>query len=438
MPPHAAHPAAHRRRAGRPVAGRRLPTTGGHRGGPVVKEADVIIQGAGASALATAVGLARGGLAVTLLDAAEVCAAPAPGSEPRHSVIDIVSERVLRHLGGWPFITRDRTYPIEALELEDCNAAAHLTLSACEVGETRLGHVVERGVIDRALRELFDALPQTRRLATGPVRDIAADRQRLTIHLEDGQALTARLLVAADGDNSPLRRLAGIRWRRAGYGQDAVIARIRTERPPGHTVRQRFCGDEPLTLLPLDEHESALLWPVPRTRARRLLEADSSSFHHQLEIASGAVLGGIEASSARQAQRLIRGRAERYIGPRLALVGNAAHTVHPLAAQAVNLSLLDAATLIECVLEAHSAGRDPGGIGPLRRYERRRRGSNARMQNGLDITQWLFGAQAAPLPLLRGTGLRIAARLPPLRQALMTGLMGLHGDLPELARGPGV
>jgi len=112
--------------------------------------------------------------------------------------------------------------------------------------------------------------------------------------------------------------------------------------------------------------------------------------------------------------------------------------VHPLAAQAVNLSLLDAATLIECVLEAHSAGRDPGGIGPLRRYERRRRGSNARMQNGLDITQWLFGAQAAPLPLLRGTGLRIAARLPPLRQALMTGLMGLHGDLPELARGPGV
>nr|WP_276569386.1 FAD-dependent monooxygenase [Halorhodospira halophila] len=406
------------------------------RGERPVKDADVIIQGAGAPALATAVGLAREGLAVTLLDAAEVCVAPTAGSEPRHSVIDVVSERVLRHLGAWPSVTRDRTHPIEALELEDCDASAHLTLNACEVGETRIGHVVERGVIDRSLRELFDALPQTRRLATGPVRDMAVEGHRLTLHLEDGQALTTQLLVAADGDASPLRQLAGIRWRRAGYGQDAVIARIRTERHPGRTVRQRFCGEEPLTLLPLDDHESALLWPVPRARARQLLEADADAFHQRLEVASGAMLGSVEGSSARQAMSLIRGRAERYIGPRLALVGNAAHTVHPLATQAVNLGLLDAATLVESVLEAHRTGRDPGGIGPLRRYERRRRGSNARMQNGLDMVQWLFGVQAGPLPLLRGTALRTAAHLPPLRQVLITGLMGLHGDLPALARGP--
>ena len=397
---------------------------------------DVVVQGAGAPALATAVGLARGGLAVTLLDAAEACVAPAAGTEPRHSVIDVVSERVLRHLGAWPSIGRDRTYPVEALELEDCRASAHLTLSAGEVGETRLGHVLERGVIDRALREFFDALPQTRRLATGPVRDLAVDGRRLTLRLEDGQALTTRLLVAADGDDSPLRRLAGIRWRRAGYGQEAVIARIRTQRAPGHTIRQRFCADEPLTLLPLRGHESALLWPVSRARARRLLEADDDTFHRHLETASGAMLGGVEASCARQTQRLIRGRAERYIGPRLALVGNAAHTGHPLAAQAVNLGLLDAATLVECILDAHGAGRDPGGTGPLRRYERRRRGSNARMQNSLDIVQWLFGTQTPPVPLLRGSALRAAAGLPPLRQALITGLMGLHGDLPGLARGP--
>ncbi len=403
-------------------------------------DTDVAIQGAGTAALATALALARGGLTVTLLDGAGHAAAPREEAEDGRArpelpaILDLAGEHVLEHLGAW---ARLRARAVDSLELEDTGSGSHLTLSADEIGERRLGYVLEHGALRHALGEVFDTLPGTRRLAGAAIDTYTASGRGVEARLSDGRQLHARVLVGADGPSSGLRRLAGVGWRCTGYGQEAVITRVRTQRAPGATLRQRFQGEAPVTLLPGGEHECIALWPVPRGRARGLYAADEATFAQRLSDASGALLGPVEAVLTRQVLHPRRGHAERYTGQRLALVGNAAHTVHPLGGQAVNLALLDAATLAESLLEAHEAGRDPGGIGPLRRYERRRRGDNQRMQTGLDLLLWAFGAQHGPLPPLRGLALRTLGASAPLRRGCIRALSGGHGpDLPALARGP--
>jgi len=403
-----------------------------------VTDTEVVIQGGGTAALATALGLARGGLAVTLLDGAEYAgtgAGDGSAGPALPSLLDLAGERVLQNLGAWP---RIRAQAIDTLALEDAGSGRHLTLSASEIGERRLGHVVEAGALSRTLREVLDALPGTRRLPGAAVDAYTVCRRGVTVQLSDGRQLSARVLVGADGPASGLRRLAGLGWRRAGHGQEVVIAQVRTRRAPGATLHQRLQGDAPLTLLPSAAGECTALWAVPRGRVQGLCEADEAAFAQRLGAAGGELLGPVEAVSSRRAATLQRGHAERYTGQRLALVGDAADTGHPLGGQAVSLALLDAATLAESLLEARDAGRDPGGTGPLRRYERRRWGDRQRMQTGLDALLWALSTQHGPLPPLRGLALRTLDASAPLRRGcLRTLLSGGHGpDLPALARGP--
>lgn len=402
-------------------------------------DTDVLIQGTGTAALAAAVMLVRGGLTVTLIEgigpegaAGEQPAPPEPGPV---SLLDTSAERILRRLGAW---RRIQAHAIDTLELEDTGSRAHLVLEASEIGERRLGHVLETGQLQPALRELLEALPGGRCLAGARIDAYTVDQHQVQVRLSDARSLRARVLIAADGIESPLRGLAGIPWQCAGYGQEALLARVQPQRPPGHTIRQCLQGEAALTLLPVNDREAMVLWPLPRARTRQLKEAEATVLAHRLTEASGAMLGPIERVASHRSLRLLRGRAKRYTAPRLALIGNAAHTIHPLTGQAANLALLDAATLAESLLEAQQAGRDPGGLGPLRRYERRRRAHNQRIQTGVDLLQWALEPQRGPWLLLRGTGLRALATAAPLRRACLRALLEVHGDLPGLAQGPEV
>jgi 2-octaprenylphenol hydroxylase len=214
------------------------------------------------------------------------------------------------------------------------------------------------------------------------------------------------------------------------------VATVRTAEPHGETARQRFLPEGPLAFLPLGEsHTCSIVWSTGHAHAEALLALDDSEFRAELESAFGSALGAVSEVGPREGFPLRMRHAEHYVVERVALAGDAAHTIHPLAGQGVNLGLLDAAALAEVLLAAAAAGRDPGGLATLRRYERWRRGDNLLMIAAMEGFKRLFAGSLPPLAWARNLGLEITDRLPPLKSLFMRRALGLGGDLPRLARG---
>jgi 2-polyprenylphenol 6-hydroxylase len=254
------------------------------------------------------------------------------------------------------------------------------------------------------------------------------------VHLSDGKRLEAKLIVAADGRDSQLRAMAGIGTRGWDYDQHAIVATITVEQHHGYTARQRFMKEGPLAFLPLDDGRCSIVWSTSPQSAAELMALDDMAFCTVLTEASEAMLGRVEAVGPRGVFPLRLGHAETYIRPGLALVGDAAHAIHPLAGQGVNLGLLDAAALAQTLIEARAAGRAIGSQATLRRYERARKGGNMAMLAAMDAFKRTFSNEIVPLKLVRNLGLSLADRSGPLKQLLVRRAMGLTGDLPPLAR----
>lgn len=404
---------------------------------------DVAIVGAGLVGAAAAALFAQRGWRVALLEAHALAPFdPAADIDLRVSALSRASERLLRRLGAWQAVAPTRRCAYERMVVWDAAPvgllAGEVRFDAAELGEPNLGHIVENRALQHALWQAAVAAG-AEPVVPARVVALAVGPAAATLTLDDGSSagrrkLTARLVVAADGADSGLRGLAGLAVEGAAYDQHAVVAHVRTEVPHHNTAWQRFQPEGPLALLPLADGRCSIVWSTTPEHAVELLALDDTAFGAAVSAAAGGRLGAIAVASRRAAFPLRHLHAERYVAERIALIGDAAHVVHPLAGQGVNLGFLDAAVLGEVLGAARAQGDDPGERAVLRAYERWRHAENAATLNAMDGFKRMFGARSRLAALTRNAGLALFDRSGPLKRAVMRRAMGLDGDLPAAAR----
>ncbi|HHO68006.1 MAG TPA: 2-octaprenyl-3-methyl-6-methoxy-1,4-benzoquinol hydroxylase [Gammaproteobacteria bacterium] len=386
---------------------------------------DVLVVGGGIVGLSLAVALGRAGVDTSLVHAVQPPTDWPPDSfDMRVYAITRASQAFLEALGAWPDIEAGGISPFRAMEVWDAGGDGRIRFDSAELGEPYLGHIIESRVIVRALWRRLPDLPAVQCQVPAVVESFAEVDGLPQAALAGGHALRARLLVGADGFASRVRDFAGIRARASDYGQKAIVAVVRTEEPHRETAWQRFLPTGPLAFLPLRDGRCSIVWSATSAEAERLSALDDADFRAALGEAFDHRLGDIVDTSERVLFPLRRQHAEHYVTPRVALVGDAAHVIHPLAGQGVNLGLGDAEVLAQVVADALAQGRDPGLLHTLRRYERARKGEVLAMMTAMDGFKTLFGSQLAPLRLARSLGLNLVDAATPLKTAIMRYAMG--------------
>ena len=395
---------------------------------------DIIIIGGGIVGAATACALALEGVNVAVVEAQAPPAQGPQARDPRMYAITRASEHIFRSLGVWDAILADDACAFTDMEVWDAGGAARLHFDCAELGEPCLGYIIEPRSIHTALLSGLDALQSITLFCPNRFEAVSITDSQAEVQLDDGRRLTAALVIAADGVHSPLRQAMGIETRRHDYRQSSLVALVKPADPHLATAWQRFLPGGPLAFLPLSDGWCSIVWTMPSTEIDRVLALDKPAFHAELTTAFAARLGEVVDSQSRKAYPLNRVHADHYVGARLALVGDAAHAIHPLAGQGVNLGLLDAAAIAEVVGTATRAGKDPGGMAVLRRYERWRRSDVMLMMAAMDGLNRLFSNADPTLGWIRNLGLSLVGHSGPGRHLLMRHAMGLGGDLPARAR----
>jgi 2-octaprenylphenol hydroxylase len=394
------------------------------------REFDVLIAGGGMVGAALAALLAGGERTRTLrVGLVEPQPALAPSLqdpvELRVSALSRAGERLLRSVGAWALVEPRHPCAYERMIIWDGASAPAgdetLVFDAAEAGEPNLGHIVENRVVAAALIERALALGVT--LLRSPVTGLELDPDvaRATV---GGRAVTAGLVVAADGADSPLRQLAGLGGDGEAYPAEAVVTHLRPERPHGAAARQRFLATGPLGILPLADGRVSIVWSTTPEEAARLVALDDAAFAAAVTAASDGVLGGLAVTAPRVRFPLRRFNASSYAATRLVLVGDAAHTVHPLAGQGVNQGFLDVLALADELGRALAEGGDPGDARALGRYARARRADNALMGAALDALFRVFTDGRAAVRHGRRLGLRAVNRAAPLKRLLIGRALG--------------
>jgi 2-octaprenylphenol hydroxylase len=399
---------------------------------------DVVIVGAGIAGTALASALSESPLSLALVEAREptlsdwLCPITGPESfDCRVSAVTPASRKFLTAIGAWPRLPVERIAPYGTMQVWDADGTGEISFNAAELDVAELGHIVENRLLTSALLQGVQARRNVELIFPATVTDFqqpGLDAVRLI--LDDERSLTCRLLVAADGALSPLRRLAGFRTREWDYGQQALVATVQTELPHGDTAYQRFLQTGPLAFLPLPDsegdHYCSIVWSADTDVADQLSAMENRAFCSAIADALEGRLGRVLRCGPRLAFPLRQRHAIEYVKPGVALVGDAAHTIHPLAGQGINLGLQDAAALAEEVRAGAERGAYPGAIEPLLRYQRRRKGDNLAMMAAMDGFRHLFGAKTLPLRWLRNQGLQWVDRAGPIKEQLMRHAMGVR------------
>lgn len=357
----------------------------------------------------------------------------------RVSAISRASERILRRAAAWPAIDASGPCAYERMHVWPHDGVARgsgaLSFDAASLHEPDLGHIVENRRLQAAA--LAACAAAGARLIAASVTALEFETAAVRVWLAGGGApamLRARLVVGADGARSQVRRLAALDARIEDYDQLGVVARVRPERSHEATAWQRFLGHGTLALLPLASGECSIVWSLPRSAALRLLEVTPAQFERELTAASDGVLGSLQLTSERLAPPLQRLLAPHYAVERVALIGDAAHVVHPLAGQGVNLGLLDAAALAEVLGGACDEGEDVGALRVLRRYERWRKGENEAMSTAFDAFNALLSTGRGTLAGVARRGLGWVERSEIAKRFFLERALGTTGDLPAAAR----
>jgi len=397
---------------------------------------DVVIVGGGPVGACAAALLRRGGLEVTLIEPHPPAPIePCAPFDSRVVALSRASERTLRAAGAWPHIQGPRLCPYERMriwhESADAASASALVFDAADVGEPNLGYILENRLLQCALLDAFTA--GGGQLEHVALTGLTVTPQGVTVTTASGE-LTARLIVGADGAHSAVRAAAGLAADGNDYHQIALVANVATTKPHQHTAWQRFMKDGTLALLPLADGASSIVWSADEARARELIAATDEAFARALDEASAGVLGSTRLITERRNFALKRLAARHYVSSRVALLGDAAHVVHPLAGQGVNLGLLDAAALAELVLEAVSRREDPGALSVLRTYERWRKSEVALMATAIDAFDQYLAHGSGPVARAARTGLRLVNGSSELKRFFIERALGVKGELPRVAR----
>jgi 2-octaprenylphenol hydroxylase len=403
---------------------------------------DALIVGGGMVGAALCALLADAGMRVALIEAQ-----PRPLSletwdgtqvAPRVSALSPVSARLLTRLSAWPAMEKRRVTPYRFMRVWDAEGSGDIAFSADEAGVANLGHIVENNVTLAALNARILDHPNVTPLYGARVEALQTSPTGRWLTLDDGRQLGAPLVVAADGARSALREMAEIDVVEDDMHQHAVVTTVRCERPHGATARQAFVDGQPLAFLPLtvngDERYCSIVWSVTPARAKTLEAMSAEALGEALGEALDYRLGAVEVRDKAYAFPLVQRHAQRYVAPHFALIGDAAHSVHPLAGQGVNLGLMDAAVLAEEVVTAFKRGAGWGDVRLLRRYERRRRADNATMLALMKGFKTLFGSAHPGVLLARNVGMSGLHRLVPIKRVIMRQATGERGRLPQSCR----
>jgi 2-octaprenylphenol hydroxylase len=403
-------------------------------------QADLIIVGAGMVGSALALALQEQGLDVLLVDGGPLSVKPFESHaafEPRVSALSVASQRILDRLGVWDGIAARRACPYGEMQVWDGSGTGQIHFSAASVHAESLGHIVENRVVQDALLERLHDSP-IGLLPGARLEQLRRSGDGWLLSLSDGRELRAPLIIAADGANSAVRRLAGCATREWDYLHHAIVTSVRCSKPHQSTAWQRFTDDGPLAFLPLagpaGEHWCSIVWSVTPPEAERLMALDEAAFRRALGFAFEHRLGEVLHADARLCIPLRQRHAKRYVEEGLALIGDAAHSIHPLAGQGVNLGFLDVAVLTEVLLHAAQRGERLSDVKVLSRYERRRMPHNLAMMAAMEGFERLFQADPLPVRWLRNSGLNWVDALPEAKALFVRQALGLSGDLPELAR----
>jgi 2-octaprenylphenol hydroxylase len=393
---------------------------------------DIAIVGGGLTGLAIAALLARSrhaeALRLTLVDAAA-----RPRFDPdadvqlRVSAIATGSADLLDTLGAWEHIVATRACAYEHMRVwdaaDEADGPSTLRFDADEFAIPQLGFIVENQLVQDALLRVLDRSDVNLRFSC-PIRSFGREHERVTLTLEDGRVLDCDLVIAADGASSFIRNAAGIEVTRMPYAQTAFVTHLQPEYDHGLTARQRFLVDGPLGMLPLDDGRISVVWSTTHTTAERAMSAGDEELGGMLTDASDHVLGNLAVAGPRGTFPLAAQHARKYVLPRLALIGDAAHAVHPLAGQGANLGLQDAQTLSRVIEEAIRNGEHPGDRPVLRRYERARKSANATMMHFMTALNRLFASDSATVGELRRAGMRLFNVSGPIREGAVRVALG--------------
>ena len=400
-------------------------------------QAEVAIGGAGFAGLALAIALRQGLGDPFTVTVADPALAHARSKDPRASAIAAAARRLFEAIGVWGAVT-DHAQPILDMvvtdsKLDNAVRPTFLTFGGeVEEGEP-FAHMIENRYLVDALAEKAKSLGVE--LRATPVAGFAANANSTDVQFADGETITARLLVGADGARSLIREQAGIATHGWNYDQSAIVTTVAHERGHNGRAEEHFLPAGPFAILPLTGRRCSIVWTETSGEAERIVALADDEFHAELEKRFGLQLGDIEIVGPRRAFPLGLFTARTFIGERLALVGDAAHIIHPIAGQGLNMGLRDVAALAETIADAARLGLDPGGPEVLERYQRWRRFDTMTMGVATDGLNRLFSNHSDALRLARDIGLGLVERMPMLKRMFIREAAGFTGDVPKLLRG---
>ncbi|MGR9101031.1 MAG: UbiH/UbiF/VisC/COQ6 family ubiquinone biosynthesis hydroxylase [Gammaproteobacteria bacterium] len=397
---------------------------------------DVVVVGGGMVGAAAACGLAQGGVNVALLETRtpERRFSPEP-PDIRVSALTRASQNILENLGAWSGMVERGVSPYREMRVWDAAAGGELHFDCADTEFGELGHIVENRVTVASLWDVFESIPGVSVVCPARLEKMSLEENCRRLWLDDGQVLEAELVIAADGRDSAVRGLAGIGVAGWPYRQDGLVANVLTEKSHRMTAWQRFLEEGPLAFLPLKNGQCSIVWTLTSETARNYLNLSERDFLQVLEEGSSGILGGMLSVGPRATFPLRFQFAERYTDARLALIGDAAHAMHPLAGQGANAGLLDAAAIAELTIQGVKEGRPIASRHMLRRYERWRKGDNLAMQGSMDLLKRVYGVTNEVFAGLRSAGMNRVNRSALLKGFFNRYAMGLRDDLPSQARG---